>query len=302
MLTISVQTGTAEWMARIRGYLAEKKANPPHDSHVKVYRATYPHAWDRRMRICSCGAARRNMDWPKDRGGRPLVHCGCTASFVCRACGKQSVRKGPATGPREQKLCSACRSHRWLIPEERESRIAKARIARRIKSRAKHEAHVIAWANHWRAQRRFAKPHSAHVSAWRKARGADAYRIKYRNDPHFNLQERIRRQLRKKLEAVPGCAELIRSALANNTGSNRIEKLFGYSIDELRRHLERQFVRGMSWDNMARRGWHIDHIHPRKCFDTTTIAGLRAYWALPNLRPLWAKANLAKRDRVETLL
>ncbi len=169
-----------------------------------------------------------------------------------------------------------------------------------------HDAHVKAWM----AQLAPPKPpkprkpvlHAAHVSLWRKVRSADAYRVKYHTDPEFNLHERLRRQLRKKTEAIAGCAELIRQALKGKGRANRVVTLFGYSMDDLRRHLERQFVRGMSWDNMAKHGWHIDHIHPRKCFDTTTIDGLRAYWALPNLRPLWAKQNIAKRDRVETLL
>ena len=50
--------------------------------------------------------------------------------------------------------------------------------------------------------------------------------------------------------------------------------------------------------------WHIDHIVPLASF---VIAGpddpeLRRAWALTNLRPLWAKDNMRKGAKVETLL
>lgn len=78
--------------------------------------------------------------------------------------------------------------------------------------------------------------------------------------------------------------------------------LLGYSPDDLRAHLERQFVKGMGWHNMGK--WHIDHIIPMASF---TITGpddpeFKRAWALPNLRPLWAVDNMRKCARVETLL
>lgn len=59
-------------------------------------------------------------------------------------------------------------------------------------------------------------------------------------------------------------------------------------------HLERQFLPGMSWDNMSE--WHIDHILPRVMFhyETSADPGFSECWALTNLRPLWAKDNIDK--------
>lgn len=90
--------------------------------------------------------------------------------------------------------------------------------------------------------------------------------------------------------------------LRGGKGGRRTEALIGYPISELKQHLERQFVNGMTWANMGQ--WHIDHIVPLASFD---ISGpddpeLRRAWALPNLRPLWAADNLAKRDQRVTLL
>lgn len=36
----------------------------------------------------------------------------------------------------------------------------------------------------------------------------------------------------------------------------------GCSLDELKRHLESQFERGMSWSNYGTHGWQIDHVVP----------------------------------------
>ena len=76
----------------------------------------------------------------------------------------------------------------------------------------------------------------------------------------------------------------------------------GYSVDDLRAHLERQFERGMSWDNYG--DWHIDHIIPASSFkyDTVDDPDFHACWALTNLRPLWARENIRKRDKRVLLL
>lgn len=76
----------------------------------------------------------------------------------------------------------------------------------------------------------------------------------------------------------------------------RAEDILGFSIDELRCHLERQFTSGMTWDNYGQ--WHVDHILPVASFSFATPddPGFRACWALTNLRPLWAKDNIRKSD------
>jgi len=63
------------------------------------------------------------------------------------------------------------------------------------------------------------------------------------------------------------------------------------------RHIERQFTKGMSWDNIDK--WHIDHIVPVSSFkfETPDDPDFKACWALTNLRPLWAKENQTKHKR-----
>ena len=164
----------------------------------------------------------------------------------------------------------------------------------------KHDAHVKAWIQRNKPQRQ--RLHCSHVTAWSKAKPGDAWRNKYRNDPEFNIKERVRNQIKKKKAIVPGIAELVRSGLKNDVANSSVDRVLGYSLQELRHHLERQFTKGMTWQTMSVRGWHIDHILPRRCFDLTTTDGVRAYWALPNLRPLMARDNLRKGSKVVSLL
>ena len=145
------------------------------------------------------------------------------------------------------------------------------------------------------------------ASEWR-ARNQDAvsaYRAEYARRPESKDAARLHAAKRR---ATPSGAlknriavGIIRS-LRGGKGGIRTEKLVGYSMEELKTHLERQFLRGMGWHNMGQ--WHIDHIIPLSSF---TITGpddpeLRRAWALTNLRPLWAADNLIKSDKQEVLL
>ena len=60
--------------------------------------------------------------------------------------------------------------------------------------------------------------------------------------------------------------------------------LLGYSVIDLKTHLESLFTDGMSWDNYGE--WHIDHIKPVVSFDSETPINIVN--ALSNLQPLWA--------------
>jgi len=69
----------------------------------------------------------------------------------------------------------------------------------------------------------------------------------------------------------------------------------GCSIEYLKKHLEKQFQPGMTWDNYGE--WHIDHIRPLCSFDLTDRYYFieAVHWT--NLQPLWAIDNLKKGER-----
>jgi hypothetical protein len=75
------------------------------------------------------------------------------------------------------------------------------------------------------------------------------------------------------------------------------EKAVGYTVADLKRHLEALFVDGMTWENMG--GWHIDHKRPCASFSYTSPADpeFRECWSLENLQPLWKVDNLRKGSK-----
>jgi len=128
------------------------------------------------------------------------------------------------------------------------------------------------------------------------ASGAEQYRWRYRIDPEFNAKERMRRQINKAANRLD-INDKLRAAIARRGSSPSVEALVGYKASELRRHLERQFTRGMSWDAFMRGEIHIDHIVPVATFDLTDISEVSQCWALSNLRPCWAAENFRKSDK-----
>jgi hypothetical protein len=126
---------------------------------------------------------------------------------------------------------------------------------------------------------------------------AERYRLRYALDPEFNLAERLRLWTRKLERGAVG--EQIRLALKGGAPAKRLAAFLGYSMAELRRHLERQFTSGMDWQRFCAADIHIDHRRPLASFDLSDPDQLRAAWRLDNLQPLWAADNLAKGARTE---
>lgn len=89
-------------------------------------------------------------------------------------------------------------------------------------------------------------------------------------------------------------------SLRGNKNGRHWEGLVGYSVDDLKRHIEKQFKDGMSWDNYGKYTWHIDHIIPVAVFNITgpECIDFKRCWALSNLQPLWAKENHSKGARM----
>ena len=78
------------------------------------------------------------------------------------------------------------------------------------------------------------------------------------------------------------------------------ESALGYTTLAFKDHIERQFAKGMSWENRAE--WHVDHIIPLASFDLSRASERVAANALYNLRPIWAEENMTKGSIITTLL
>lgn len=92
-------------------------------------------------------------------------------------------------------------------------------------------------------------------------------------------------------------AALARAGAARKERMNW-EEIVGYTVADLRAHLEERFLPGMSWDN--RREWHIDHKLPLASFTFTgpTDPEFRRAWSLDNLQPLWREQNQQKHAKL----
>jgi len=65
------------------------------------------------------------------------------------------------------------------------------------------------------------------------------------------------------------------------------------SPEFLKKHLENQFIDGMSWENRSE--WHIDHIIPLSSAKTKDELYKLCHYE--NLQPLWVEDNLKKIGR-----
>lgn len=92
----------------------------------------------------------------------------------------------------------------------------------------------------------------------------------------------------------------IESSLKEKKNGRHWETLVGYTLEDLIKHLEKQFKEGMNWDNYGKGGWEIDHISPISLFqfNTTSDLNFRLCWALKNLQPLWHVDNMKKSNKV----
>jgi len=108
-------------------------------------------------------------------------------------------------------------------------------------------------------------------------------------DPIFRLNCSIRRS--------------IYDSLKGNKQGKHWETLVNFTLNEIKNTLEKQFKKGMSWDNYGK--WHIDHIKPVSAFNIVNIKDkeFKDCWTLSNLQPLWAIDNLRKggANRVKDL-
>lgn len=87
------------------------------------------------------------------------------------------------------------------------------------------------------------------------------------------------------------------SSAFKNMGYNKTGKtkdLLGASFEIVKEHIEKQFIKGMSWDNKNK--WHIDHIIPVS--SAVTKEELIKLFHYSNLQPLWAKDNRIKYNKV----
>tara|TARA_B100001094_G_scaffold125669_1_gene121754 strand:- start:4629 stop:5054 length:426 start_codon:yes stop_codon:yes gene_type:complete len=120
---------------------------------------------------------------------------------------------------------------------------------------------------------------------------------KYQKSGRQTYTRSLRREREPKYAMLCRLRRRLRSALSRKgiIKTNTTMELCGCTLEELKAHLEQQFVENMNWDNRSE--WHIDHIRPCASFDLTDIEQQKQCFHYSNLQPLWAHENLKKSDK-----
>ena len=70
----------------------------------------------------------------------------------------------------------------------------------------------------------------------------------------------------------------------------------GCSLKYFKHYIEGKFLPGMTWENWALDGWHLDHIIPMSSFDLTNREELLRACHYTNMQPLWATTAIARAN------
>ncbi len=207
--------------------------------------------------------------------GKPCRQCGACERYASR--GHRCVR------------CTRQRAlERWRKPEVRQ-RYREA-DKRRWKTQKRKE-----WMVRWRKTEKS----QTYIRAYWKTEKAAEQRKRWRRTPNGRAAKSRRHKVRMLTDIQYALGYRLRNrlmrALKRGSASGRALSLLGCSVAYLKVHLERQFGKGMTWKNMGRGGWHIDHILPISSFDLTDARQLAEAFNYKNLQPLWAEDNLAKK-------
>jgi molybdopterin converting factor small subunit len=148
------------------------------------------------------------------------------------------------------------------------------------------------------------------------------YQEQYNAQNKEKIKERNRAYERKrsKKDPVYRLRKLIRGKISSilrqknlSKGGVSITKHLPYTMEQLKKHLEQQFEPWMNWNNQgiyqiatcdendqSTWKWQIDHIYPESKLPYSSMEdeNFHKAWALSNLQPLSAKANLEKSDKI----
>lgn len=119
-----------------------------------------------------------------------------------------------------------------------------------------------------------------------RSRGYQLLKQRKASNPLLRLSHNIRTKIQFSLKRI------------GHTKNKKTNDLLGGSFVFVRKHLERQFKKGMSWHNYGRgeNKWHVDHKIPLA--SAKTKEDLIKLFHYTNLQPLWQHENLAKHDKI----
>jgi hypothetical protein len=105
------------------------------------------------------------------------------------------------------------------------------------------------------------------------------YNILYHNNINFKITELLRKR--------------IISALKNNSKSLKTKEIIGCSVEEFKKHIEKQFLPEFTWENWGNI-WELDHILPCASFDLSKENEQENCFYYKNYQPLFKTTNIAE--------
>lgn len=124
---------------------------------------------------------------------------------------------------------------------------------------------------------------------------------RFRTEQRERYLEQARRHQAKFRSTVDGCLHgriscAVWYGVRQNKQGRTWTKLLGFSVTDLKKHLESQFTEGMTWDLLLAGEIEIDHIFPRCALphSSPNDENFKKLWSLSNLRPLWRGHNRSK--------
>lgn len=154
------------------------------------------------------------------------------------------------------------------------------------------------------------KRKSASKKRYHRVKNSEEFKKKCKEYYEKNKDKIIQRQLKKrnsspKLKLSHNISTGIRDSLKRGKEGYHWETIVGYTVNDLRKHLESLWEPWMNWANYGNPNgdhsncWHIDHIKPVSWFDFKTYKDpeFKQCWSLSNLQPKEGRANISKQNR-----
>jgi hypothetical protein len=116
------------------------------------------------------------------------------------------------------------------------------------------------------------------------------------NKEKININNKNRKKINPLFKLMCNIRTRIRTSIIKKgyTKQSKTYQILGCSYEDFKQHIERQFTKGMTWENQGQ--WHLDHIYPVSLAkDEQELIRLNHY---TNFQPMWALENIIKGKKI----
>lgn len=189
------------------------------------------------------------------------------------------------------------RTRRWKVANRDKVRAARKRYCEKYPDKVRRESRRFR-ENNPEYKKEYYNSHKEEARDWNKNRSVEQKKAKAIYNRKWK-KNRYDTNMGYKLRCI--ISEAVRRSIKGGKDDS-IRRILGYSIDELKKHLESQFEDWMTWENLGvtanhpKQTWQIDHIIPVNTFNITDVycEDFKKCWALNNLRPLDSFINASR--------